>query len=210
MLVATFLAAATFALAAPTLAPFQGPALAQDRVLARAVAGMQVTSGALGPDNMLPLHATGYGRATSFPVSWTPVPGAKSYALVFEELDPQLPHSVVYWLAYNIPPDVTALGHSVHSKAVMAGPDGFMQGLNTAGGIGYMGPRPPVGDPPHQYHLEVFALSRMLPIKGGERIDKLISAMNDRVIAEGELVVAYQAPRPVENGPGSASGSKRP
>jgi Raf kinase inhibitor-like YbhB/YbcL family protein len=211
MLAQAFLLAGTpCAFAAPAPPLFQGPALAQDRVLARAVADMQVTSTALGADNALPLSATGYGRSTSFPVSWIPVPGAKSYAVVFEELDPQQPRAVVYWLVYNIPHHITSLGHAVHNKAVIAGPDGFMQGLNTAGGIGYIGPRPPVGDAPHQYHLEVFALGRILPIKGGEGIDKLVSAMNDRVIAEGRLVATYQAPRPGENLPGGASNAHKP
>jgi len=196
--------------AAPAPALFQAPALVQDRVLARAVANLQVTAPNLGADNLLPLSATGYGREVSFPVSWTPVPGAKSYALVFEELDPQQPRAQVFWIAYNIPAEVTSLGHSIHSKAEFQGPQGFMQGQNSFGGIGYMAPKPPVGDAPHHYHLEVFALSRTLPIKGGERIDKLVSEMNNRVIAEGELVVSYQAPRPVDNGPGGAPPSRRP
>jgi Raf kinase inhibitor-like YbhB/YbcL family protein len=189
-------ASGAVAVGAPAPSLFQGPALAQDRVLARAVGALQVSSTALGPDGALPLSATGYGRSVSFPVSWTPVPEAKGYALVMEEIDPQYPRTLVYWLVYNIPPTMTGLGHAVHNKADTEGPNGYLQGMNSFGGIGYFGPHPPLGDPAHRYHVEVFALSRPLQVKGGVRLDPLIRALNDRVLAEGELVVSFQPPRP--------------
>ena len=205
------LATATTVAAAPAPALFQGPVLTQDRVLARAVGSMQVTVGkaseaaaATGAaEPALPLSATGYGRSVSFPLSWTPVPEAHAYALVLEELDPAKPRTVIYWIAYNIPAAVTSLGRAVHNKAEMLGPSGFLQGVNSAGGLGYIGPKPPEGDPAHQYHLEVFALDRMLSIKGGANIDKLVAAMNDRVVAEGDVTLAYQPPAP-----GQAPGEK--
>lgn len=197
------LATATTVAAAPAPALFQGPVLTQDRVLARAVGSMQVTVGkasetatATGAEPVLPLSATGYGRSASPPLSWTPVPEARAYALVMEELDPSRPGTVTYWIAYNIPATVTSLGRSVHNKAEMLGSNGFMQGVNSAGGLGYIGPKPPEGDPVHHYHFEVFALDRMLSIKGGVRLDKLVAAMNDRVVAEGDLTLAYQPPAP--------------
>lgn len=192
---------AAAAMAAPAPALFQGAVLAQDRILARAVGTMQVSSTQVSPDGAIPLSATGYGRSVSFPVSWTPVPDARSYALVMEELDPQKPQTTVYWLVYNIPPAVTSLGRAVHNKAESIGPAGFMQGINSSGGIGYIGPRPPTGDPAHHYHVEVFALSRLLPIKGGVKLEPLIRAMNDRVVAEGDLVVSFQPPRPGQDIP---------
>ena len=176
--------------------PFVGPALAQDRVISRAVGSLQVMSPVLNADGDLPLTYTGYGKSTSFPISWSPVPDAKAYAVVFEELDPVQRRVITYWVAYNIPADTTALGHAVHTRAEILGPKGLLQGQNSMGGVGYIGPHPTEGDPAHHYHVQVFALSRMLPIKGGAPLDKMIQVMNDRVLAEGDLVVNFTPPRP--------------
>jgi Raf kinase inhibitor-like YbhB/YbcL family protein len=176
--------------------PFVGPALAQDRVISRAVGTLQVTSPVVNAEGDLPLVYTGYGKSTSFPISWSPVPDAKAYAVVVEELDPALRRVITYWVAYNIPAETTALGHAIHTKAEILGPKGLMQGLNSMGGVGYIGPHPPEGDPAHHYHVEVFALSRMLPIKGGVPLDKLIQEMHERVLAEGDLMVSFTPPRP--------------
>jgi len=176
--------------------PFVGPALAEDRVISRAVGSLQVTSSAVNAENDLPLVYTGYGKSTSFPISWSPVPDAKSYAVVVEELDPVQRRVITYWVAYNIPGDVAGLGHAIHTKAEILGAKGLMQGKNSMGGVGYIGPHPPEGDPVHHYHVEVFALSRMLPLKGGVVLDQLIQVMNERVLAEGDLVVNFTPPRP--------------
>ena len=176
--------------------PFVGPALAQDRVISRAVGSLQVTSPAVNAEGDIPLANTGYGKSTSFPISWAPAPDAKAYAVIMEELDPVQRRVITYWVAYNIPADTTALGHAVHTKAEILGPKGLLQGLNSMGGVGYIGPHPPEGDPLHHYHVEVFALSRMLPIKGGASLDQVVAAMSERVLAEGDLVVGFQPPRP--------------
>ncbi len=176
--------------------PFVGPALAQDRIISRAVGSLQVTSPALNAEGAIPLVHTGYGKSTSFPIAWSPVPDAKAYAVIMEELDPVQRRVITYWVAYNIPAETTSLGHAVHTKAQIAGPKGLLQGLNSMGGVGYIGPRPPEGDPEHHYHVEVFALSRMLPIRGGATLDEVVAAMSERVLAEGDLVVNFQPPRP--------------
>jgi Raf kinase inhibitor-like YbhB/YbcL family protein len=176
--------------------PFVGPALAQDRVISRAVGDLQVSSPVVNADGDLPLVYTGYGKSTSFPITWSPVPDAKAYAVVVEELDPVQRRVITYWVAYNIPGETTALGHAIRTKAEILGAKGMAQGLNSMGGVGYIGPHPPEGDPEHHYHVEVFALSRMLPLKGGVSLDTMIQAMNERVLAEGELVVKFTPPRP--------------
>jgi len=176
--------------------PFVGPALAQDRVISRAVGSLQVTSPVVNAEGDIPLVNSGYGKSISFPIAWSPVPDAKAYAVVFEELDPVQRRVITYWVAYNIPAETTALGHAIHTKAEILGPKGLLQGQNSMGGVGYIGPHPPEGDPEHHYHVEVFALSRMLPIKGGATLDQVVAAMSERVLAEGDLVVGFQPPRP--------------
>ena len=54
------------------------------------------------------------------------------------------------------------------------------------------GPRPPVGDPPHHYHFQVFALDTMLDVPPGAERDRLLAAMSGHVLAAGEVVGTYQ------------------
>jgi Raf kinase inhibitor-like YbhB/YbcL family protein len=183
-------------------APFQGPALAQDQVLSRAVGSIQVSLPRLNPDGTLPVVNSGYGRSTSFPVSWTAVPGAKAYAVIVQDLQSGGPVALTHWAVYNIPAAVTELPRSVHDRMEITGPKGFLQGLNSLGGVGYVGPKPPVSDPPHRLHVQVFALTRMLPLGGGATLDKLVQTMGERVLAEGEAVVTFQAPQPGDAKPG--------
>ena len=53
----------------------------------------------------------------------------------------------------------------------------MLQGANDRGSAGYFGPRPPEGDPPHHYHIQVFALDKPLDLPPGADRDQLLSAM---------------------------------
>ena len=198
MLTALLAGSAAAAPPAPSApAPFQGPALAQDRVLSRAIDSISVSSSALGPDGAIPVANSSYGKSVSFPISWSKGPkGAVAYAVIVEDPDSHLPQPTLHWLTYNIPASETSLGRAVKNRIAITGPKGFLQGINSKGGIGYIGPYPAVGDPPHHYHIQVFALSRMLPLQPGATLDQVIQAMSDRVLAEGELVATFQAPEP--------------
>jgi Raf kinase inhibitor-like YbhB/YbcL family protein len=74
-------------------------------------------------------------------------------------------------------------------------PAGALQGRNSRGQIGYMGPRPPAGDPPHRYHFQVFALDTMLNVAPGADRETLLAAMRDHVLARGEHVGTFQRAR---------------
>ena len=177
--------------------PFQGPVLAQDRVLSRAIGSLEVSSSAFAPGGAIPLVNSGYGKSVSFPISWTPGPsGTHAYAVIVEDPESHMPQPTLHWLVYNIPGAATSLGKSIHSRADISGGKPMLQGLNSKGGIGYVGPHPAIGDPPHHYHVQVFALSRMLPLGGGATLDQVVNAMTDRVLAEGELIGTFEAPAP--------------
>jgi phosphatidylethanolamine-binding protein (PEBP) family uncharacterized protein len=49
-----------------------------------------------------------------------------------------------------------------------------------------------VGDPPHHYHFQVFALNTMLDVPFGAEREELLTAMQGHVLAAGELVGTYQ------------------
>ena len=177
--------------------PFQGPVLAQDKVLSPAIDSLEVSSSAFKAGEPIPLVYSGYAKSFSFPLSWTAGPAdTQAYAIFVEDPDSGQPQPTLHWLAYNIPARTLSLGKNVHNSAVIKGAKAMMQGINSKGGIGYVGPHPPVGDPPHHYHVQVFALSRLLPIGGGATRDQVLEAMHDRIVAEGELIGTFEAPKP--------------
>jgi phosphatidylethanolamine-binding protein (PEBP) family uncharacterized protein len=51
-----------------------------------------------------------------------------------------------------------------------------------------------VGDPPHHYHFQVFALDTTLELPDGFNRHALLKAMQGHVLAEGELIGQFQAP----------------
>jgi len=52
-----------------------------------------------------------------------------------------------------------------------------------------------VGDAPHHYHFQVYALDRMLDVPWGADRDTLLQAMQGHVLAKGTLVGTYAQKR---------------
>ena len=155
---------------------------------------IQIVSDALGADGSIDLRHSAYGDNLSPPLRWTPVEGARAYALIVEDPDAPSPKPFVHWLIWNIPAGTTTL-----PEGVPAGPEpvdvaGAGQGLNGAGQIGYHGPRPPPGSGVHHYHFQVFALDGPLSLAPGADITALAAAMSGHVLADGELVGTYEQP----------------
>jgi Raf kinase inhibitor-like YbhB/YbcL family protein len=93
---------------------------------------------------------------------------------------------VVHWVMYGIAPSTESL------TAGGAAPAGSVAGTNQTGGTGYHGPCPPVGDVPHHYVAQVFALD--LPpdaLPAGLTREKLLAAMKDHVLAASSTVLRY-------------------
>jgi len=182
----------TVATAASARVHADNSGLAIDRVLSPAVQPLNVTSPAAEPGQPIPALYTSLGKNVSPPVAWdSPPPGVASYVVIMEDADARGEAPLVHWIAYNIPATVDHLTKNVHNRAVPKGSTGMMQGVNYAGGIGYVGPKVRPGDPPHHYHIEVFALDRTLNLGPGASLDNVITAMNQRVLAEGEVVGAF-------------------
>lgn len=108
--------------------------------------------------------------------------------------DPDAPQDspFVHWLAYNIPAKVTALDKALPPEPALEKPEGTLQGRNDHGSIGYFGPRPPVGDSPHHYHIQVFALDAELELNHGATRAELVEAMTGHVVATGSFTGTYQ------------------
>jgi Raf kinase inhibitor-like YbhB/YbcL family protein len=138
-----------------------------------------------------PRHSEYYDGASPR-IAWTPIKGARSYVVIMEDPDARPITPFVHWLAWNIPADHHHLPAGLQEQERLTDPEGVLQGRTSRGSVGYLGPRPPVGDPPHHYHFQVFALDTLLDVPPGAERDPLLAAMSGHVIASGEAVGTYQ------------------
>ena len=108
--------------------------------------------------------------------------GAKSLALVVHDPDAPASGGFYHWLAWNIDPQTTL----IKEESV---PPGAVEGMNDAGNIGYLGPKPPTGI--HHYHFILYALDDELRLAEGATIKKLMENIDGHIIATAELVGLY-------------------
>jgi Raf kinase inhibitor-like YbhB/YbcL family protein len=152
-----------------------GPPMAQ-----AAGATLDLKSPAFAPGGAIPRQYSAYGENRSPPLSWTPAPGARAYALTLQDPDAR-PRPYTHWLVWNIPGSATGLPEG--------GLPGAVQGRNDAGGVGYFGPHPPAGV--HHYHFHLMALDAPLTLPAGASLSALTKAAQGHVVAEGELIGAF-------------------
>lgn len=174
-------------------------ALAMDRVIAPALLSLEVTSPAAENGRPMPDLYTLFGKDISPPIAWSDTPpGTVSYVVIMQDADAR-GGPATHWLIYNIPGTEKGLRRDIHNRADLK-TTGEMQGMNYAGGVGYIGPHPAVGDKPHHYHFQVFALDRMIKVKAKSDLEHVLAAMEGRVLAEGEVVAVYAAPDQTAHG----------
>lgn len=151
---------------------------------------MEVISSSFEANAAMPTRLSEYADGVSPALAWSPVVGAKSYVLIAEDPDAKPVTPFVHWLAWNIP--VNQLPEGLQKGLRLTVPAGLTQGPTSRGSTGYFGPRPPVGDPPHHYHFQVFALDVLLNLQPGAERDQVLTAMKGHVLAKGELVGTFQ------------------
>lgn len=149
---------------------------------------LTVRSPSFATEAMLNPRYSGYANNISPALSWTPVRGARSYVIIVEDPDAMSSSPRVHWLMWNIPAQVNRLPEGVPRQARLANPPGALQGKNSLGSIGYQGPRPPTGAPPHHYHFQMCALDTLLILPGGASRDELLAAMKGHVLAKGMVI----------------------
>ena len=126
------------------------------------------------------------GGNVSPALQWRNTPaGTKSYAITIFDPDGAKGLGIVHWVMYGVAPSATRLGAGVT-------PAGSVAGTNRTGGPGYYGPCPPVGDIPHHYVAQVYALD-LAPdaLPAGLTRDALLAAMKDHVLAAASTVLRY-------------------
>lgn len=158
---------------------------------------LTVTSPAFTNSAAIPLKYADYGEKVSPEVSWSGAsPNTKSLAVLVEDPDAREPKPFVHWVIYNLPPSMTGLPESIPGTPRLPEFGGALQGRNDRGTIGYFGPRPPKGDPPHRYRFQVFAADVMLSLDPGATATAVIAALKGHVVGRGELIGTFTAPTP--------------
>jgi len=172
-----------------------GVPLAFDRMQAAASGpAIGLRSTAFADGKPIPKRYSDYGEGVSPPLSWQPVEGAKSYALVMEDPDAARPKPFVHWVAWNIPAGRHALPEGLHTLPRLTDPEGMHQGANSRGSTGYFGPKPPPGTGVHHYHFQLFALDTLLEVAPGADRDAVLAAMEGHELGKARLVGTYAAP----------------
>lgn len=177
------IAAAAALIAAPALA---GGVISIQRPETQTTGKLNVSTPSFKAGGPIPAKYSGFGENVSPALSWSVSPAAKSYVILVDDPDGASPQPVSHWAVWNIPPNMTMAPEG--SKA-------GVQGTNSHKTNGYTGPHPPAGDPPHHYHFQVFALDRMIDTPAGATREEVLAAARGHVVAKGEVVGTFQAPR---------------
>ncbi|MGD9478793.1 YbhB/YbcL family Raf kinase inhibitor-like protein [Shinella sp. G-2] len=149
---------------------------------------------AFAADQPIPLQYSADGDNASPALEWESGPeGTKSYVVIVDDPDADKPKPFTHWVAYDIPGDVIKLREGMSGTPILQEPKGLKQGANSMGSIGYTGPKPPVGDPAHHYHFQVFALDvETLGIDPGAMREDVLKAMAGHVLSKGEIVGTFE------------------
>ena len=152
------------------------------------MAEIKITSPAFAEGGMIPAKYTCDGANVSPPLQWDAAPeGTKSIALISD--DPDAPVGTwVHWVLFNLPADVTELTENTPSDKTL--PNGARQGTNDFRKIGYGGPCPPGGT--HRYFFKLYALDTELDLQSGADKARLLKAMKDHILAQGQLIGKYK------------------
>jgi Raf kinase inhibitor-like YbhB/YbcL family protein len=112
-----------------------------------------------------------------------------SLAIIVDDIDAPS-GTFTHWLIWNIMPlDLIPAGMPNNPKIIT--PLKAIQGSNSFGKIGYMGPCPPKGKP-HRYYFRIDGLDKMLDLDPGGARKELENAMKGHILQQGEAMATYQ------------------
>jgi Raf kinase inhibitor-like YbhB/YbcL family protein len=147
------------------------------------VADLKVKSPAFEGHKSIPDRHTTNGENVAPPLEWSGVPdGTKAFAIVVHDPDAPLVDGFTHWVAYGIPAGTTSLPE---------GGEGVVNGVNSMGEEGYMGPAPPAGHGTHHYYFWVYALDDELDLPAGLDRRALFDRIEDHVIEQARMIGTY-------------------
>lgn len=154
---------------------------------------IQVTSSAFTQGHPIPKKHTGDGDDVSPSLAWSNLPDkTKELALICDDPDAPGKEPWVHWVIYKIPAGAKGLPEGVPRKSRLKDPAGVLQGVDTSGGTGFHGPKPPPGHGVHHYHFKLYALDASLEAEPGLDKKTLLEKMEGHILAEGELMGTYE------------------
>ena len=121
-------------------------------------------------------------------IAWEEPPAStKSFVLIMD--DPDAPRGTfVHWIIYNIKPDVKGLAENI--PKVELTPQGYAQGVNDFGRIGYGGPCPPRRRV-HRYFFHLYAILEPPIMKPGLSREELSGVLKDKTVKVASYMVRY-------------------
>jgi Raf kinase inhibitor-like YbhB/YbcL family protein len=167
--------------------------LASAEIQPRRQQSLQVRADAFEHEGEIPELFSDYGEGISPAIRWQGAPeGTRSFVILMEDPNAPQPRPFVHWVLYNLPGHHDHVPMGLNQMLRLEHLDGALQGRNSRNTIGYFGPRPPEGNPAHQYHFQVFALDRELDLPIGASRQQVIDAMATHVLAMGEVAGRFQ------------------
>lgn len=143
-----------------------------------------LSSPAFAEGGEIPVRYSCKGENFSPPLTISGVPkGTARLVLVMH--DPDAPNGdFLHWTLWHLNPDVRVIPENTI-------PDDAVQGMNSAGTVGYMGPCPPSGT--HHYTFNLYALDATMNLPEGTRSDELMQAIDNHVVAQTALSGTFSA-----------------
>ena len=142
--------------------------------------GLTIKSIAFSQGGHIPKKYTCEGEDINPPLEIKGIPEkTKTLAIIVE--DPDAPNGTFdHWLVWNIPPNEPIAENHIPG----------ISGRNSFGKTGYGGPCPPSGS--HRYYFKIYALDINLDLLAGSDKKALQKAMQNHVLASGELMAHYK------------------
>jgi Raf kinase inhibitor-like YbhB/YbcL family protein len=154
----------------------------------------KLLSPAFQKDEEIPSKYTGEGEDYSPPLKWMDVPsGTKELVLVCDDPDAPASEPWVHWIVYGLSPTATnGLAENLPKDKSLSHPLRAIQGRNSFGEIGYMGPMPPMGHGIHRYFFKLYALDVQTNLDPGLTKSEILPSIQGHVIGETQLMGKYE------------------
>jgi Raf kinase inhibitor-like YbhB/YbcL family protein len=150
------------------------------------VDNFSVTSPAFKNGEYIPIKYSGIGENISIPLAFHNIdPRGKSIAIIMDDPDAPTPKPFVHWLIWNIPTSITSIPEDIPPSEIVLTLDGALQGKNTTGEVGYIGPNPPSGT--HVYKIKAYVLDYFLDIEAGSTKEELEKEMEGHILQSSLL-----------------------
>lgn len=145
---------------------------------------MKITSPVFKNDESIPPKYTCDGAGINPPLIFSNIPkNAKSLALIMDDPDAPMTGGFVHWVIFNIRLEILEIREN--SK-----PESGIEGTNSSGETGYIGPCPPSGA--HHYHFKLYALDKMLNLDSSASRNEVEKAMENHILDQATLIGLYQ------------------